>query len=43
MINNIRVASPCPAKWEQMQGDDRVRHCDACNLNVYNLAAFTES
>ena len=43
MINNIRVASPCPAKWEQMQGDDRVRHCDACNLNVYNLAAFTEN
>jgi hypothetical protein len=41
MINNIRVASPCSADWEQMQGDDRVRHCDACNLNVYNLAAFT--
>jgi hypothetical protein len=43
MIDNIRIASPCPASWEQMQGDDRVRHCDACNLNVYNLAAFTEA
>ncbi len=43
MIDNIRVASPCSADWEQMQGDDRVRHCDACNLNVYNLAAFTEA
>jgi len=43
MIDNIRVASPCTANWEQMQGDDRVRHCDACNLNVYNLAAFTEA
>lgn len=43
MIDNIRIASPCTADWEQMQGDDRVRHCDACNLNVYNLAAFTES
>jgi len=43
MIENIRIASPCPANWEQMRGDDRVRHCDACNLNVYNLAAFTES
>jgi len=42
MIGNIRVASPCPANWEQMKGNDRVRHCDACNLNVYNLAAFTE-
>ena len=43
MIDNIRIASPCPANWEQMKGDDRVRHCDACNLNVYNLAAFTEA
>jgi len=43
MIDNIRVASPCPADWEQMKGDDRVRHCDACNLNVYNLSAFTEA
>jgi Carboxypeptidase regulatory-like domain len=42
MIDTIRIASPCPANWEQMKGDDRVRHCDACNLNVYNLAAFTE-
>ena len=43
MIDNIRIASPCKADWEQMQGDDRVRHCDACNLNVYNLAAFNEA
>jgi hypothetical protein len=42
MIDNIRIASPCPADWEKMQGDNRIRHCDACNLNVYNLAAFTE-
>jgi len=43
MIDNIRIASPCTADWEQMKGDDRVRHCDACNLKVYNLAAFTEA
>jgi hypothetical protein len=43
MIDNIRIASPCTANWKQMRGDDRVRHCDACNLNVYNLAAFTEA
>jgi hypothetical protein len=43
MIDNIRIASPCSADWEQMKGDDHVRHCDACNLNVYNLSAFTEA
>ena len=42
MLDNIRIASPCPADWEKMRGNDRIRHCDACNLNVYNLAAFTE-
>jgi hypothetical protein len=42
MLDQIRIASPCSASWEEMQGDDRIRHCQACNLNVYNFAAFTE-
>jgi hypothetical protein len=42
MLNNLRVASPCTADWDQMPGNDRVRHCSACNLNVYNLSAMTE-
>ena len=41
-IQNIRVASPCPADWNTMAGDDRIRHCSECNLNVYNLSAMTE-
>lgn len=43
MINNIRVASPCEADWEQMSGDNRIRHCHACNLNVYNFSEFSEA
>jgi Carboxypeptidase regulatory-like domain len=39
---HIRIASPCPADWERMRGDDRVRHCQECNLNVYNLSALSE-
>src|SRR5258708_31712641 len=41
-IQNIRVASPCPADWNKMVGDERTRHCAECNLNVYNLSAMTE-
>jgi len=41
MPRNTRIASPCRASWEKMQGDDRVRHCAECNLNVYNFAAMT--
>lgn len=42
MLKNIRIASPCSAKWEQMKGDDQVRHCPECDRNVYNLSAMTE-
>lgn len=41
-IQNIRIAAPCPADWNKMIGDERVRHCAECNLNVYNLSAMTE-
>lgn len=37
----IKIASPCPARWEDMGGDDRVRFCDRCRKNVYNLSAMT--
>ncbi len=34
----IQIASPCAANWEDMVGDERSRHCSACNLKVYNLS-----
>lgn len=42
VLSNIRIASPCPTEWSKMVGDERVRHCSECNLNVYNLSAMTE-
>ena len=36
-----RIASPCAARWEDMGGDQRVRFCDHCHKNVYNLSAMT--
>jgi len=38
----LTIASPCPASWDDMEGDDRVRFCPECELNVYNLSAMTE-
>lgn len=40
-VDDIRIASPCRVSWEQMVGDDRVRHCGECNLNVFNLSEMT--
>lgn len=36
----LAIASPCPASWDAMTGDDRVRHCSTCDRPVYNLAAM---
>lgn len=40
-LDQLKIASPCPARWEEMTGDHRVRHCARCDLDVYNAAALT--
>jgi len=40
-LDRIRIASPCPVSWERMTGDDRVRFCDECKLQVYNIGEMT--
>lgn len=40
-LDNVQVAAPCSANWEEMNGDDRARHCGECQLNVYNLSEMT--
>ena len=42
-LDNVRVASPCTARWDAMQGDDRSRFCSECKLSVYNLSAMTKT
>ena len=37
-LDLITIASPCSASWEAMEGDDRVRHCKQCHLDVYDLS-----
>jgi hypothetical protein len=37
----LRISSPCPESWDAMPGDDRIRFCNRCNLNVYNLAVMS--
>jgi hypothetical protein len=40
---DMRVASPCSEAWDEMAGDDRVRHCGACRQHVYNLSGMTRA
>jgi hypothetical protein len=41
ILDGIRTASPCHEPWDNMVGNDRVRACARCKLDVYNLSAMT--
>ena len=41
-LSHVRVAAPCRADWERMRGNERVRFCDQCSMNVYNLSNMTK-
>lgn len=38
----LSIGTACPMSWESLRGDDRVRFCERCRLNVYNLADMAE-
>ncbi|HEV7798973.1 MAG TPA: ankyrin repeat domain-containing protein [Pyrinomonadaceae bacterium] len=40
-LNNLTVPSPCIADWNSMIGNDQVRFCEHCNLDVHNLSSMT--
>jgi hypothetical protein len=42
-LDNVRVAAPCNVDWDTMYGNERVRFCDQCKLNVYNLSELTRA
>lgn len=42
ILSNIEIAKPCRADWESMSGDERVRACQLCHLNVYNISSMTK-
>lgn len=42
-LNNLKIASPCSAGWDEMVGDARKRFCGECKLNVHNLSGMTKT
>ena len=41
-LNDIQIAAPCDAKWEDMRGDERKRFCNDCSLHVFDFSQMTE-
>jgi hypothetical protein len=40
LLEDLRIAAPCKASWDDMVGDDHVRFCGHCEKNVYNLSSL---
>lgn len=43
VLDRVDIASPCVADWNEMRGNDVVRFCEHCNLNVHDLSAMTRT
>jgi hypothetical protein len=41
-LSHVRVSAPCRADWERMRGNERVRFCGECSMNVYNLSNMSK-
>lgn len=41
ILNQINIATPCPASWENMTGDELSRHCSQCDKKVFHLSNMT--
>ena len=41
-LDQVKVAAPCPANWDEMVGSEQVRFCSQCSLNVYNLSGMSK-
>lgn len=41
-LSHVRIAAPCRADWERMHGNQRVRFCGECSMNVYNLSNMSK-
>jgi hypothetical protein len=40
LLDRISVTTPCTADWDSMVGNDQVRFCTHCNLNVHDLSSM---
>ncbi len=39
----LSIPKPCSADWNQMNVEEKSRHCDLCSQSVYSLEEFEES
>jgi hypothetical protein len=41
-MRKLRIASPCPERWDGMQGEGDVRHCARCKKDVTTVRSLAD-
>jgi hypothetical protein len=41
LLQDVRIASPCDERWDDMTGNAAIRFCARCRQNVYDVSAMT--
>ncbi|HEX4612113.1 MAG TPA: hypothetical protein VH092_28210 [Urbifossiella sp.] len=41
VLDAITIPTHCPVPWDGMRGDDRTRHCAACDERVHDVSMLT--
>ncbi len=36
------ISAPCAVPWDSMEGDERIKFCNHCQLNVYNISEMSK-
>lgn len=42
-LPGLRIQTPCPKRWEELDGGARKRYCSECRLHVHNGAELTRA
>ena len=42
-LDSMTIPSPCDADWDSMIGNDQMRFCEHCNLDVHNISSMTRT
>lgn len=41
LLRSLSIKTPCSARWEEMRGNEQVRFCQHCDLNVTDISHLT--
>ena len=43
LMRAAKIESPCSVDWESMSGDDRIRLCGKCDIEVVNTILLSDA